>query len=199
MTDLARYDELTAAMRRLAVDCDGHVFALGTHLNEMAGGLFRTGGYDSLAEYVTEALPIGVNQAYKAMRIARQFTEADVSRFGIEKCDAWLRYIAATPDEDAATDLHVARIPVVLEDGTRSAVAAASATRAQIDAAAALVRQSLEPALAEDVKRLFSAFTAVPGARVRVSTTGTISVSGFTPANACDLLTALAGAAGCST
>lgn len=198
MNDRDRFDYLTGEIRRLAVDCDGHTYQLGVHLNEMSGGLYAAGGFDTLKQYIEEALPLKSNQAMKAMRIARAFAAEDASRFGIEKCDAWLRYIAATPEADAPAELRVARIPVLRPDGV-AYVPAAEATVIEIEAAAALVRKSLEPSLPEDVRRLFVAFTAaaLPGTAVRVASNGSFTFAGVTPANACAFFRAMRQAAGC--
>lgn len=198
MSDRERFDYLTGEIRRLAVDCDGHTYQLGVHLNEMSGGLYAAGGFDTLKHYIEEALPLKSNQALKAMRIARNFAAEDAGRYGIEKCDAWLRYIDATPEADVPADLRVARIPVLRPDGVTH-VPAADATVTEIEAAAALVRKSLEPALPDDVRRLFAAFTtaAPPGTAVRVASNGSFTFAGITPANACAFLRAMAQAAGC--
>lgn len=157
MTDRARYDFLTSEIRRLRTDCDGHFYDIGLHLLEMSR-LYPVGGFTTLDEYIAEAVELENRQAYKTMRVARNFSRDLAARFGITKCEAWLRYIDATPEADTPLDILRATI-----DG----VPAADATAAQIDAATRELRVPIEWPV--EVKALYERIAAVPGVQVKVS------------------------------
>lgn len=158
-----RYDFLTAEIRRMRTDCDGHAYDIGLHLLEIAGGLYREGGFDTLAEYVNEAVTLEERQARKAMRIARNYGRETAARLGVERCDLYLSYIELTPEDDRPADIDRA---TVLVDGTRVPVSTATVDQIQSAIRALRGRPETTPEAQAAAAALEGAW---PGARVSAS------------------------------
>lgn len=191
MADRARYDWLTSEIRRLRADCETHSYDIGLFLDEVSdGALFRLDGYASLNEYIDLAVSLERAQAYKALRVARNYTRETAARLGISKCDLWLTYIRISPEDDVAADLLRATI---LVDGVR--VPVVEATKAQLEAAIARLRASGSPGLPPEAAKLHetlaSALAPFAGAQAKVSADLTVGFSGFAGASLCDIIAAL--------
>jgi len=197
MPEPTRYEFLTGEIRRLKLDCDGHIYDIGLHLIEISDGmLYREGGNATLVAYMRNTLDLQEAQAFKAMRVARSYVREDVEQVGIEKCVLYLRWIKLTPEDEVPADIRRAMIPAA-----GKWVPFVEATVAQIQAAIAALEKSGVPDLSAEGVRLQqtlnAALASFPGARAKVAASLEFSLSGLTPASACAVLASAAGALGC--
>jgi hypothetical protein len=79
--------------------------------------LFRARGYASMGDYIEQVLSISRVTAYQYLRVSEAFGVEMVERFGMEKLDRGLRYIAATPEDEAPKDLPSLLLPTRDETG----------------------------------------------------------------------------------
>src|SRR3990167_8736490 len=94
-------ERVTVEIRGLKGDCDAHFYGIGARLVEVrALRLYEAVGYARFLEYLEEAVDIGLTQAYNWMAVAENYSPELAAQFGVAKCRAFLRYVAATPEDD---------------------------------------------------------------------------------------------------
>ena len=170
MTRLAEQCTLiTHEIQELKKQGDTNFWRLGACLAEVADGKLHVDcGYDTFAQYLERAVDIERRQAYKWMAVATNFTEALAQEFGLERCNAYLAYTLATPEDDRPADIGRATISCVGTDGRTLARPVRECSVAQIDAAARNVRANGVPAWPRDVKALVDRLQAAMPPSVRV-------------------------------
>jgi hypothetical protein len=101
--------------------------------------LWRSDGYANFEDYLTRGVSISRTTAYRFMRIARHFNAEIAKRYGVEKLEAAIRYLQATPAEERPGDLLAAEIRLRDESGRFTTFSLHEATAAQIREATALL------------------------------------------------------------
>ena len=193
MPNIQRKDRLRALetqVRQLYAEAARTLWQLGQCLTEVQrDALWLESGHSSFEAWLQDFGLVSRNTAYKAMRIAEHFSGEMAERFGPEKLDAGLRYLAATKQEEKAGDLVAVDIRVRADGGKWTSVAFADATARQINEAAVHLGQSRHarriPAdMRKRVEKLSGALPAAPkgtrqGDRVRLvrGTDGRLAVT----------------------
>lgn len=156
----AALDRATKRLVSLQRDVNVNAWAMGRQLLQIAElELHRARGFASMEAYVEEKLGVTPAVMFQCMRVAGAYSEEVARAYSPEKLDRALRFIAATPEDEAPRDVPALDIPVVADDGTVTKVPFARATVAQIRKATANEKADAAPkrrkkaALAGDARR----------------------------------------------
>lgn len=79
--------------------------------------LHHARGFTTLDDYAAKRLDLSHDTTFQYMRVAEAFSESVVAAFGPERLDRGLRYIAATPEGEAASDLLTLKVRTRTADG----------------------------------------------------------------------------------
>lgn len=141
MPDLSRRQRLNALesqIRSSYADAARNLWRAGIALCQVRDEeLWRDGGHAGFESWLKATGLLGRSSAYKAMRIASEFSEDQAARFGTEKLDAGIRLLAATAKEEQPGDLLAGSVAVRNSDGTFDSVPFVQASPEQIHKAAA--------------------------------------------------------------
>jgi hypothetical protein len=114
----AALDRATRDIKRLQKSSSKSAWTIGRRLAQVAElGLHRSRGFASIDQYADKQLGISADRAFLYMRIAQAFSENVAETFGTEKLDRALRYIAATPENEAPSDIPKLKYRVATEAG----------------------------------------------------------------------------------
>jgi hypothetical protein len=112
---LARTTRRIDSLRR---DVDRNAWRIGHLLAEASElGLHRAAGFASVEAYAEDKFSFSRTASFQYMRVARAFTEGATTRFGVEKLDRGLAYIAKTPEHEAPADVPTLHVRVPTDDG----------------------------------------------------------------------------------
>ena len=163
MPDLTRRHRLTsleAQIRTSYTEAARNLWRTGVALCQVRDDeLWRDAGHLGFDAWLQTTGLLGRTSAYKAMRIASEFSEDQAARFGTEKLDAGIHLLAATAKEEQPGDLLAGSIAIRNRDGTFDSVPFIQASPDQIHKAAARLgrarrQRSVPQNLREQVKRL---------------------------------------------
>jgi hypothetical protein len=112
--------------------------------------LWREDGEESFDAWLRAFQPGRVTHIRRGMRIASVFSPDDAATLGVEKCEAGVRYLAATPDVEGPGELLTAKLRIRGPKGAFATVPFLAATTAQVNAARKLVIDSTTPKPAAD-------------------------------------------------
>lgn len=111
-------DRATKTIRGLQKDAARNAWRIGRALAQVTElGLHRARGFASLEDYAAKSLDLSAGTAFLYMRVAQAFSETAVATFGPERLDRGLRYIAATPEDEAPKDLPTLKVRVRDDEG----------------------------------------------------------------------------------
>lgn len=175
---------LTAQILDARQDAAKRFYIIGAGLARVQDeALWQAARFDSFEDYLRRGVDLSRAWAFRLMRVARQFNADIAARYGVEKLDAALAYLAATPREEAPGDLLSAELRLRGEDGRFTLVPFHDATAAQVREAARLMRDARRggrrahdaSAMLDRAKRLATALPEAPkgigrGERVKVQT-----------------------------
>lgn len=165
------------------------LYEIGVRLARVHDEELWIAGHDSFEGYLGDAVGLSRSTAYRLMRIARHFNAAIAQRYGVEKLEAALRYLQATPEAERPGDLLAAEIRIRDDQGRFESISLHDATARQINEAAALLRNlerrtRVPKRIDTRVRRLTRALPASPtgtsrGERVRITrgTDGRLALS----------------------
>jgi hypothetical protein len=109
----AALDRATQDIKKLQKGASKNAWAIGRRLSQVAElGLHRARGHATLEAYAEKELKLASHTAFLYMRVAEAFSETMTATFGVEKLDRALRYIAATPEDERASDIPKLRFRV---------------------------------------------------------------------------------------
>lgn len=130
------------------------LYEMGALLSEVSERrLFEAGGFESLNAYIDAEVDLSRATAYKAIRVARHFNAGMVERYGIEKLDAGVRYMALTGADEAPGDLVAAQLRLRGEGGRFVNLPFHEASAGQVREATRLLQQSRAQAPADSRAR----------------------------------------------
>ena len=137
--------------------------------------LFAELGYASFSAYVEARLGVAVAQAYKMVRVIRNYVRADAERLGLERADSLIRYakhIGVDPGELIRQDALIGSKPVSEASVREIETAANAAYKAKVEArnrAPAVRRVHRENrTIADELKRVLAA-AGIRGAKLQVA------------------------------
>jgi len=89
----ARAEELTAAVIAELGLVASTFWSIGEKLHELIDErLYQALGHSTFAEYVEQRLDVAIAQAYKMVRVVRNYTRGDAERIGLERAVALIPY-----------------------------------------------------------------------------------------------------------
>jgi hypothetical protein len=142
----AALDRATKRLVAMQRDVNLNAWSMGRVLLQIAElELHRARGFASMEVYVDERLGVSPAVMFQCMRIAGAYSEEVARAYSPEKLDRALRYIAATPADEAPRDVPTLDIPVVGDDGSMKKVPFERATVAQIRKATANEKAEAKP------------------------------------------------------
>ncbi len=117
-TARAALDRATKDIKTLQKSASRNSWAIGRRLAQVAElGLHKSRGYSSIEAYAEKELRLTRETAFLYMRVAQAFSETMAGTYGTEKLDRALRYIAATPEDEKASDIPKLKFRIPSEDG----------------------------------------------------------------------------------
>ena len=142
--------------------------------------MWRSDEFASFDDYLERAVSISRSTAYRFMRVAQHFNAEIARRYGVEKLEAAIRYLQATPTEERPGDLLAAEIRLRDESGRFTTLSLHEATAAQIREATALLFDAkragmrIPSGLRKQIGRLADALPPAPkgttrGERIRLA------------------------------
>lgn len=143
----ARGEALTSAIVRDLATLTETFWLVGKKLHAMVDErLYLALGYDNFPAYVEGRLGVALAQAYKMVRVVRNYVQADAERVGIERADYLIRYakhVGVDPGELVRSDAQVGDKPLSQASVRDIAVATQAALKAKLAA------QKTDPATRE--------------------------------------------------
>lgn len=140
MPELSRRQRLSALelqIRDQAAEAARNLWRIGCALAEVRNEeLWRDDGHTGFDAWLQAAGLLGRSTAYKAMRIASEFSEDQAARFGTEKLAAGIRLLSVTAKDELPGDLLAGSVAIRNSDGTFDSVPFVQASPAQIHQAA---------------------------------------------------------------
>jgi hypothetical protein len=128
-------DRATAEILRLKGEVARNFYELGYWLKRVRDeGLYRARGHATFEAYLGKDVGFSRGHAYTFMRVAERLPADFAVKLGVEKAEALLAYLDATPKEESAAEVGAVTIPVE-RDGKRVDVPVGRATVREIRAA----------------------------------------------------------------
>lgn len=160
--DRARAEALTSEILVDLATLSETFWQVGEKLHALVNErLFTKLGYETFPDYVEARLGVAVGQAYKMVRVIRNYVRADAERLGVERSDSLIRYakhVGVDPGELIRQDAVVGTRPVSQASVREIEAAANAAYKAKVEArsrAPAVRRVHRENrAIADELKRL---------------------------------------------
>jgi hypothetical protein len=116
--DKADLAKSTRKIKELQKEIDRNYYDYGLELLEVQGReLYRAGKFTSFNDYLKNGIQESRTQAYKYIRIADNFGREAALKYGVEKLDAALTFIIATPEDESPDDIPDLEIPVTTKTG----------------------------------------------------------------------------------
>jgi hypothetical protein len=138
LTRRRRLSDLEQQIRDHCAEAARNLWRTGRALAEVRDEeLWREADYPGFDAWLQAAGLLGRSSAYKAMRIASEFSEDQAARFGTEKLAAGIRLLTATAKEEEPGDLLAGSVTIRNGDGTFESVPFVQASPVQIHRAAA--------------------------------------------------------------
>jgi len=135
----AHTQRILAAKGRLARD----FYEIGTRLAEIRHeGLWEAGGYDGYDDYLRRAVDIPASSAWRYVRIAAEFNAEIAARYGVEKLDALISWMNATPAAELPGDVFAKKIRIRGASGRFQQVPVPKARAAEIREATRLLQDA---------------------------------------------------------
>jgi hypothetical protein len=163
-------DRATKTIRGLQKDVARNAWRIGRSLALVAElGLHRARGFASLEEYAAKSLDLTAGTAFLYMRVAQAFSETAVATYGAERLDRGLRYIAATPEDEAPKELPTLKVRVRDDAGAVREKDFSEVTLVELRAATKAEREAARPRTkraAEDTASLLERVNAALDAAV---------------------------------
>ena len=114
----SRLDRKTAKIHEYMAEVGRYFYKIGKALAEVRDGRLFLEKHGTFDEYLSSEVSIARSTAYKFIRIATTFQEDVAERVGVERLEASLGYLDATPEDDSPDDLPGMKIRVKTADGT---------------------------------------------------------------------------------
>lgn len=138
LTRRHRLSALEQQIREQYAEAARNLWRIGRALAEVRDEeLWRDAGHTGFDVWLQATALLGRSTAYKAMRIASEFSEDQAARFGTEKLAAGIRLLSVSAQEEQPGDLLAGSVPIRNRDGTFDSVPFIEASPAQIHQAAA--------------------------------------------------------------
>ena len=183
MTDIIHPDDrnelerLTRVIEDAKSEAGRNLWLIGASLIHIRDQrLWTAGSYANFTDYAESGAQVSRSYGYDLMAIAAQFNEAVSERYGIDKLDAAVRYLRATPGSERPGDLLAADIKLKGDDGRFLSKPLHEASTHEIRQATTLVQQAKAarnkpgPEFLDAADRVASQLPAVKGvsAKTRV-------------------------------
>jgi hypothetical protein len=108
----------TKQIQKLQKNVDRNAWEIGHLLSQASElGLAKAAGFASVEAYADATFSFSHSATFQYVRVARAFSQAATTRYGVEKLDRGLLYIAKTPENELPKDLPTLKIRVPTEDG----------------------------------------------------------------------------------